>query len=94
MANATGARVRAVLTYYRVKYTTRAAQITALKADYLAAFETTEAQGGKTLTNFAADGQTMGWAVGLNRDERLDAMAQALEILENNASGWGQGRIQ
>lgn len=95
MANPTGARVRVILCYYRVKYPAVSVRIDAVRADYLAAFEAAEGKGGKTLTSFAADGQSSGWAEGLSLDERLDALAQALETLERGtSSSFVQGRVR
>lgn len=94
MANQTGARVRAVLTYYRVKYPTLSVRIDALRADYLAAYEADGTEGSRLLTSFSANGQSANWAVGLSPEERLDALAQALEALERGTpSGYAQGRV-
>ena len=90
MANLTGARVRAIITYYRVKYTDAAQRLDVLRADYLLAFEESEKRGGKTLINSGADGASSGWSVGLSMDERLDAMTQALNSFEGRTSNRGK----
>lgn len=95
MASQTGARVRAVITYYRLKYSDAEERIDAIKADYLAAFESAEADGGKTTTNQSADGFAATWAIGLSRDQRLDALSQALDYFEGGERprGIAQARI-
>ena len=79
MASQIGSRLKAITTYYKVKYSTDTERIEALKADYLAAYEANEKGGGKTLTSFDADGQRASWQIGLSADERLQALAQAID---------------
>jgi hypothetical protein len=95
MAANTGARVRAVITYYRIKYPDTEDRLEALRSDYLTAFEAAESEGGKVSTGFGADGQTVSWMVGLTADERLDALSQVLEYFEGGMKqqGVAQARI-
>lgn len=81
------AAVTAILERYRIKYPNRAARISALKADYLAAFDA--ATLGKELTSIGVDGQTSAWAVSLSPEERLSAMAEAIQRLERRAVSAG-----
>ena len=82
MASQIGSRLKAVTTYYKVKYATDAERIEALKADYLAAYEAAEKTGGKTLTSFGSDSTNANWQVGLSADERLQALAQAIDYFQ------------
>jgi hypothetical protein len=95
MASQTGARTRAVITYYRVKFSDAAQRIEAIRSDYLSAFESAEKDQGRTATSFAADGQNVAWAIGLSRDQRLDALSEALAYFEGGMKprGIAQGRI-
>jgi hypothetical protein len=85
MASQSGARLKAVVTYYKIKYSSDSERIEALKADYLAAFEASEKSGGKTLTSFDADGTRASWQIGLSADERLQALAQAIDYFQKTS---------
>jgi hypothetical protein len=95
MASQSGARTRAVITYYRLKYADAEERLEAIRADYLAAFESAEAQGGKTATSQSADGFSATWTHGLSQDQRLDAMREALTYFEGGMKqrNVAQGRI-
>lgn len=93
MAATTGARTRAVITYYRLKYEDADERLEALRTDYIAAFEAAETAGGKTTTSFGSEGQTVSWMIGLTVDERLDALRAALDYYEGRGSNRAQARI-
>ena len=78
--------ILALLEFYRIKYPVKSDRIIALKADYLAAYESKGSQIGKTLTSAGADSQSAGWAVSLSTEEQLAVMASAIRRLEGRAS--------
>lgn len=82
MASQVGSRLKAVVTYYKIKYSSDTERIDALKADYLAAFEASEKNGGKTLSSFGSDSTNANWQIGLSADERLQALAQAIDYFQ------------
>ena len=94
-ARHTGARVRAAITYYRLKYTDADARITTLQADYLAAYEAFAAGQSDVLSQTSAGDQSAAYAVGATAEEIIDALAQTLEFFERGVApqGWAQARI-
>ena len=86
MASAITRAVTTVLEYYRVKYPDKTERIAALKADYLAAYESKSGQIGKTLTSTGADGVSASWTVSLSVEDQLAVMAGALRRLEGRAA--------
>lgn len=77
--------ILATLEFYRIKYPVRAERIDALRADYLAAFESKGASIGRTLTGSGADGVNNNFLVSLSTEEQLAVLAISLRRLEGRS---------
>ena len=91
----TGARLRAIIYHYKLKYPNATERLTAIQSDYQDAYARFAAGEADVIISSSAADQSATFAAGATAEEIIDAMVLACQHFERGgkASGWAQGRI-